>query len=511
MGLVDITSLSDSVGLPADMLGPGIILASSYILAIPYSMLKTPLQRNLFSIVTSGLQYVAFFDAHGYAQLLILSLICYYVTMFTHRSKSGPIVIFVIAMAMLSFNHLNTMLALKASKMDHTVPMMVIVQKVTGFAWACHDGTRSDEDLSDEQKTRVIRKYPSILDFLGFIFFYPAFLVGPSFDFQGYQQFIHDLPPFKNNVHPPLAGRLLKTLECFVVAVFMLVLHMALLPMFDFEFTVLDAYLNYPLWKRYLYVSICGFVQRSSFYVAWKLAEGACVLSGFGYNGVDTRTNQHKWNRCENVQILHIELAENPKMYYGAWNIQSALWLRRCVYVRICPETRKNMTPAERESARKSQGMATFLTFVVSAFWHGFWPGFYFSFVTFSLTNSCGRIARRYIRPIFHRPSRLAKFAYIYHILSWLCTSWINNYIATAFILHSVDKILVSWTRIHFIGHVFVVGMVVADVLGLGKVVKRFGKGVGADYGEHKGSDVLNLDERETKKKGEDGEVKKEK
>jgi lysophospholipid acyltransferase len=218
------------------------------------------------------------------------------------------------------------------------------------------------KDLSEDQKPHLVRKFPNVLDFLGFIFFYPAFLVGPSFDFSAYQSFIRDEAPYKTitvtapngnrtrtisgdinsnssssssstddsqqksaeakeekviKISPPFAGRLYKTVECLTVAMLMLAIYMTLLPHFNYEFTLEDGYMKWPLWRRFLHLPLAGLVQRASFYLAWKLSEGACVLSGFAYNGCDPRSGLHRWDRCENVRIMHIELAENARMFLG--------------------------------------------------------------------------------------------------------------------------------------------------------------------------------------------------
>jgi lysophospholipid acyltransferase len=176
---------------------------------------------------------------------------------------------------------------------------------------------------------------------------------------------------------------------------------------------------------------------------------------------------------------------ETLRFLCSNWNIQTALWLRRSIYVRISPEYRPTMTPEEKKQAKTAQGTATLLTFVVSAFWHGFYPGYYGTFVTLSLLNSCGRIGRRYLRPLFHRPSKLAKYVNLYHFLGWFTLIITVNYAAQAFQLYTLDKIYIAWSRVWFLGHILAGSMILGEWVGLFKIVKGLGrKWFGADYGE---------------------------
>jgi lysophospholipid acyltransferase len=86
----------------------------------------------------------------------------------------------------------HQLLTTALSRMDHTAPMMVLVMKLTSFAWSCHDGTKQDKDLSSGyQKHFKIVQMPGLLEFFGFVFFFPCFLIGPSFQFKDYHDFIH--------------------------------------------------------------------------------------------------------------------------------------------------------------------------------------------------------------------------------------------------------------------------------------------------------------------------------
>jgi len=122
-----------------------------------------------------------------------------------------------------------------------------------------------------------------------------------------------------------------------------------------------------------------GVAVRMKYYGVWSLTEGACILSGIGYKGVNPKTGRADWDRLCNVKPLEIELAQNTRAYLGFWNINTNNWLRNYMYLRVTPRGKK---PGFRAS------MATFVT---SAFWHGFEPGYYMTFVLASFLQTIAK------------------------------------------------------------------------------------------------------------------------
>ena len=128
-------------------------------------------------------------------------------------------------------------------------------------------------------------------------------------------------------------------------------------------------YMSYSLLHRIWILQMFGFTTRLKYYGVWFLTEGACILSGMGYKGVDPKTGRVNWSRLQNVNPWGIETAQNSRAYLENWNMNTNKWLRNYVYLRVTPKGKK---PGFR---------ASLATFATSAFWHGFYPGYYLSFV----------------------------------------------------------------------------------------------------------------------------------
>lgn len=112
---------------------------------------------------------------------------------------------------------------------------------------------------------------------------------------------------------------------------------------------------------RMFFIQLSAILTRCKYYSVWYLAEGACILSGFGFNGYD-RDGHPLWNKLTNVNVLSCEFAQSYKMLTENWNIGANHWLRHYVYLRFNP-------PGTLSTTLK--------TYIVSSLWHGFHPGFY--------------------------------------------------------------------------------------------------------------------------------------
>ena len=139
--------------------------------------------------------------------------------------------------------------------------------------------------------------------------------------------------------------------------------------MYNVAFVLGDEYMSYGFLRRVWVLQMLGFTARLKYYGVWSLTEGACILSGLGYKGVDPKTGRVDWTRLQNVNPLGIELAQNSRGYLENWNMNTNNWLRNYVYLRVTPKGKK---PGFR---------ASLATFTTSAFWHGFYPGYYLTFI----------------------------------------------------------------------------------------------------------------------------------
>ena len=287
---------------------------------------------------------------------------------------------FVFIMGHMSINHIYRHRYEVPGEIDISGSQMVLVMKLTAFCWNVHDGRLKEQDISDFQKQHRLKEMPGLLDYAAYALFFPGLMIGPAFDYVEYKRYIEtsmfDVPPGTDPAKAPRTHKKRRVprsgtpaaLKCATGLVWLVAF--ILLNNYYYPDTLLHhEYASYNFPRRVWMMHMVGFVTRTKYYAVWSLAEGACILAGIGFKGVNEKTGRVDWDRLQCVNPWGIEFAQNSRAYLGNWNINTNNWLRSYVYLRVTPKGKK---PGFRAS------MATFTT---SAFWHGFMPGYYMAFI----------------------------------------------------------------------------------------------------------------------------------
>lgn len=404
--------------------------------------------KNAFIIAVTLFFLVGLFDLYGGIRTIIWSaggtyLISYYID-----GSLMPWIAFVWLMGHMSANHIIRQRTNDPSAVDITGMQMVMVMKLSAFAWNVHDGRVKRDLLDDFQKRKAIYKMPGFLDYAGYVLFFPALFTGPAFDFNDYKGYIEtDMFEVKPGEPSPLTrGKqriprsgtpaTLKLVEGLVWILLFLQLSGYYYPSFLLE----DQYLTYSFLRRVWYFYALGFTSRLKYYGVWTITEGGCILSGLGYNGIDPQTKKAKWNRLNNVSPWGVETGQNARAYMESWNKNTNYWLRNYIYLRVTPKGKK---PGFR---------ATLATFVTSAFWHGFYPGYYLTFVLGAFVQTTAKNFRRHVRPFFLTPDgkKGTKYKIYYDAASWFVTQTAFCFVTAPFVILSFRDSIQAWARVYF-------------------------------------------------------------
>ncbi|ODO09822.1 hypothetical protein I350_02040 [Cryptococcus amylolentus CBS 6273] len=446
------------VGAPPDQLKLIFSLLVSYPLGSLYIRLPSsrPYVAHLFSIVLSTVFLVPLLGLGGGMLHLLFSSLGTYAIVKYMKGTNMPWVAFCFVMGHLLFNHLKrSYLGLSASTIEITGSQMVLVMKLSTFAWNVHDGRSKDEDLDTSQRETRLTDLPGLIPFLGYCFFFPSILVGPSFDYATYDALVHhrlyNIAPPGTSAEQAAAvktripyGRKRVAYLHLVIGLSFLGLYATYGGKFSYEQILGKEFLGYKLIQKLGFVQLCGLFARTKYYAVWSLSEGACVLTGLGFNGYDPKTGRTLWNRVRNINIKGIETAESWKVLFDSWNCRTNVWLRDSVYKRL---TKKGQKGGTKES------MATFLT---SAFWHGIDPGYYLAFFMGGVFQSLGRQSRRFIRPYFMpvEGSTIAPAKRFYNVAGWLFVQANLNYLVAPFLLLNFKDSVGAWGRMYWYGHI---------------------------------------------------------
>ncbi|KAL5332345.1 MBOAT, membrane-bound O-acyltransferase family-domain-containing protein [Aspergillus crustosus] len=364
-----------------------------------------------------------------------------------------PWIGFLFLMSHMSINHLTRQILNDPQVIDITGAQMVLVMKLSAFCWNVHDGRLPQEQLSDPQKYAAITNFPSILDYTGYVLFFPGLFGGPAFDYVAYRRWIDTtlfevppgtdpskVPPTRKKRKIPRSGT--PAAKKAVIGLVWVVVFLQLSGFYNQDVVLDPSFMDYSFVRRVWTLYALGFTARTKYYGVWTLAEGSCILSGMGYNGFDPKTGKVFWNRLENIDPWKLETAQNSHAYLGNWNKNTNHWLRNYVYLRVTPKGKK---PGFR---------ASLATFTTSAFWHGFYPGYYYSFVLGSFVQTVAKNFRRYVRPFFFSPDGTTPGPYkrYYDIASWLVTQTVMAFVVMPFIFLSFSDSNRVWGAVYYYG-----------------------------------------------------------
>ncbi|OBT95457.1 lysophospholipid acyltransferase [Pseudogymnoascus verrucosus] len=441
-------------------------LIFSFILSYPLcGVLKRipdskPAYKNLFIIGVSVFYLVGLFSLWDGMRTVAISAVGTYAIA---QNISGPLmpwIAFVFLMVHLSINQIQRQILADPGVVDITGAQMVLVMKLSAFCWNVADGRLPESELSDLQKEKALKQLPKPLDYAAWVLFFPSLFGGPAFDFVDYTKWIEctmfELPPGVDPSKKPPTRKKRKIPRSGTPAMwkaaegaFWIFLFLQLSGYVGTDVFIGEKFLTFGFVKRVWFLYLLGFTSRLKYYGVWALTEGACILSGLGYNGVDETTGKVSWNKLENVNPWGVETAQNSRAYLGNWNMNTNNWLRNYIYLRVTPKGKK---PGFRAS------MATFVT---SAFWHGFYPGYYLSFVAASFIQTIAKNCRRYFRPFFLDPvsGKPTSTKIYYDALSWFVTQFILCFVTAPFIILTFQDSLLVWSRVYFYALIAIGGM----------------------------------------------------
>jgi hypothetical protein len=399
--------------------------------------------KHLFSFI-GGLFLVQWIFEADWIHTFISSFVTYLICALAPRKFSAKIA-FVWVMGYMTACHVYRMYVSYLSGIfDFTGTQMVLTMKLTSFAYNYYDGTYDkdkvfatpesqgkDVRMYADRRRFAITKLPNLLEFFGYIYCFTCILAGPAFEYNDYVHSI-DGTVFTPLFEPQIKtadGKVKKTTRApssllpamlqLLIAVVCLVGHIVLSGMYPVSNLYKKEWI--AQWPRFFprlgYMLIALFAERLKFYFAWKVAEGACVLGGFGFEGYDAAGSVIGWKAVENMDIITFETGTNVQTLSRAWNKRTQGWLERYTYLR--------------------NGKNLMIVYFVSAFWHGLYPGFFLLFMTLPLLTNIERLIRAKINPIIvpeydgrdinsYPRTAVGK---IYWVVCWFLTQMSANYV----------------------------------------------------------------------------------
>ena len=387
--------LESKLGAPSEQ----IILITTMASAIPFSLLNYLISnrraRLLYSLIIG---FILHYSIYGINSLHTVfgTIMSYLYTYFLGR-KITPFYLLIASMAHLSILNIIRMIVDFGGWAidDISTIYMVEVAKFSSFCFSYSDGILDPEGIkSEHQRKQRIIKMPSLLEYASYIYFYPTTIIGPFIEYMDYINFID-----KKDVYTNLTNKLgyifKQGLQKLCIALFFIVffaLYGDTYPMSLIGSPELRQ--KYPKWwMRFLYLYICGPFGRSKYYIAWALTYSSLIFSGMSYGEsykeIEIIKNGEKIKEKKLIQnvdkgsygsIIYNEIGMNPILKMTYWNNSIHIWLKYNVFIRVLSS----------KKFKNNKVMASFITFIFSAIWHGFYPSYFFSFFIFYLFQESG-------------------------------------------------------------------------------------------------------------------------
>uniref|UniRef100_A0AAV1TL02 Lysophospholipid acyltransferase n=1 Tax=Peronospora matthiolae TaxID=2874970 RepID=A0AAV1TL02_9STRA len=441
-----VDGLSASIGLGSDQLRYVLCLFAAYPLAVVYKLLPGASLKHVMDVVV-GISMAQFVLGSGWIHSFISSLITFLLVKFG-PPKHAPVLVFVFNMLYMSASHIYRLYVdYMGWTLDFTGPQMLLVIKLTSFAYNYYDGvvdktmakkgaelTGGDKKLYSGRQQLAIYEIPSLLEFFGYVYSFTTFLAGPAFEIREYLD-VTSGKKFLLNGQYKQPSSVLAAFSKFLVGSLLMAVFAVYGPVYPLsnlhDPKVAAQPLLFQIRDLYITLIFC----KAKYYSAWKIAEGATVLCGFGFEGFDKNGSGRGWNGVSNMDILGFEFSQSIRAASRAWNKGTQNWLERYVYTRT--------------------GNSLMATYFISAFWHGFYPGYYLFFMSLPLATAVNRLAFKRLRPRFiEADGSFGAKKKVYDVLSYLLTLFAMHYFVMPFQAMSWEHSLASLKNTYFVGHV---------------------------------------------------------
>ncbi|XP_019856612.1 PREDICTED: lysophospholipid acyltransferase 2-like isoform X2 [Amphimedon queenslandica] len=404
--------LSLYLGLPMDKVRYGCLYFTSFPLALVLRIFlnykyTSSVIRHLFCIMFGILYCWLCFQWQVFYLLAFVSV--GYILLLTVPSHRVHTFTLWYVLTGVSVGHVYRMLIDYGNyTLDFSVPLMLLVQRISYVAYAYHDGA-SNSKLSSDQERQKISELPSLLEYFSYNFSFLTILAGPTSTYKEYDDFItgrnmqiSNKDKVKGDPSPliPAGKKLAGALFCLSILL----------------------------------------LNEDKMDNARVLVESISNTGGLGFSGY-SKDGVAKWDLVRCVDVLKFEFGKNIREQTLAWNIFTQTWLKRIVYERY-------------------QWNPVLLTCLVSAIWHGFYPGYYVSFIFVALVTETARKLRLLLWHRFQSP-RVVKI--LYDIATIAITNFGKDLVILTFWLLTLENVVTLWSYYRYIP--FIVVALIALVL----------------------------------------------
>ncbi|CBJ26621.1 acyltransferase [Ectocarpus siliculosus] len=287
--------LADTIQLDAGTMKYVLLLLAAYPLAAVFARLPNAAAKHLFSTFLGV--WIMQFVFYGQWIHSFISSAATYLMVLTLPNRHMPHVVFAFVLGYICLSHIyRAYVDYMGWSLDFTGPQMVLTIKLSSFAYNVWDGRKwaeIEKDTGDKRKDRVlkarrdyaIRSMPNPLEFFGYIYCFSSILAGPAFEYKEYDNATSGKAYEKDGKPHPMPSNWAAALSKFGSGMLCLTLFQVGSGYFPLTGMRSSEVAGMPIPKRIMNAWITLFFVRMKYFFAWKTADGASVLGGFGFQG----------------------------------------------------------------------------------------------------------------------------------------------------------------------------------------------------------------------------------
>jgi len=317
---------------------------------------------------------------------------------------------------------------------------MMSICKFSSVSFCYEDGGKSESEVkSSYQRAKMIKEKPSLLEIFSFVFYYPSSLIGPSFEFRDFIKFIRLEEEYADIPYGKCA---FVALQDFLLGIASMAYMLVFQKIFDPQYCGTLEFQEKNIFYRYSFMMLARLLMSTKYYTGWKISQASCIFSGLSYDKKENKEKgiiEHKFDKIESCNLYQIEIALNFRHRIQYWNRTVHLWLKYYVYMRIININHKYF--------KDNNNIASLITFMCSACWHGFYPVYYLFFFNFYLIEQIGaalEVKLNFFEMVY-------KWPLIYRIIYWNFMSSLLQFVGMSFVLRDIYAYYNFYKAFYFI------------------------------------------------------------
>ncbi|KAL7717536.1 Vacuolar protein sorting 26 [Entamoeba marina] len=428
--------LSDSIQIPTDQIKyfASVLISIPLCIAFRYLPNNSNLKHFMYGMTGFILSYLVF--GLGMISSFYTSVPSYFVMKYFKTQKAANCC-FIFIFGYLLYRHIILYFYQYLEwSLDFTTTHMILTLKLTAFCFSVANAQK--KNLSPYLEAHKVEKYPTLLEYFGFVYFFPGLFSGPSLEYRDYMSFI-DMTRFKENNYKLVSIPYIQFAMNFLggISLYACYILVGFFSPPDPEYYILEHPETCGLLFKLLSIWTTVGSLHFKYFGTWKLTESLGNLSGCGFSGFVN--GKPTFVYYENVHIYKFETSRSAKTNFDIWNTYVQRWLKNYVYTTI------GLTPLSP--------WKTHLTLFVSAFWHGVYPGYYITFLSFTVHKNASNQIYKKVDPYMERMFGKNSWKYkSYDVLLRIYNHWSLNYTVYPFMRFEFIPSLIVLKRTYFLG-----------------------------------------------------------